>query len=87
MAKRFDNAGLVLGAAQGRAAALCRFVGHPDGADSPAVLEVVRAVLDFAEQLPGVVKSTPLRLAGRRLVKRLVTTNGTSGRSTWCRAM
>ncbi|MCZ4125450.1 hypothetical protein [Streptomyces sp. H39-S7] len=54
MTKRFDNAALVLGAAPGRAAALCRFVGHPDAADSLATLEVVQAVLDFAEQLPDV---------------------------------
>ncbi|TDU01673.1 hypothetical protein EDD99_0037 [Streptomyces sp. 846.5] len=52
MASRFHNAALVLGPVPVRAAALCRFTGAPDAAGSPATLELVEAVMGFAEQLP-----------------------------------
>ncbi|WP_042370612.1 hypothetical protein [Streptacidiphilus neutrinimicus] len=51
---RFDNAELVLGPLEDRAAALCRFAGHPAAADSPSTLALVASAVGFAEQLASV---------------------------------
>lgn len=54
MAQRFENASLVLGPVNGRAAALCRFAGRPAADENTTTLAVLDAALDFAEQMEGV---------------------------------
>lgn len=45
MAKRFENAGVMLGPVTDRSAALCRFAGHVNAERSTATLAVVDAAL------------------------------------------
>lgn len=52
--RRFGHADLVLEPVGGRAAALCRFTGHPGAGQSPALLGVLEEALSFAEELDGV---------------------------------
>ncbi|MEU9331325.1 hypothetical protein AB0D91_47850 [Streptomyces canus] len=55
MAKRFENAGVMLGPVADRSAALCRFAGHVNAERSTATLAVVDAALAHAEELEGLV--------------------------------
>jgi hypothetical protein len=54
MAKRFENAGLVLGPVEGRSAALCRYAGRPGAGQDTTALTVIDEALDFAERVEGV---------------------------------
>ena len=51
---RFSRAGVVLGSVQGRAAALCRFAGHPGAEGSAVTVAVVERAVELAELLAGV---------------------------------
>ncbi|WP_434598014.1 hypothetical protein [Streptomyces sp. A5-4] len=53
-AGRLGRVSLVLGRAEGRAAALCRHTGHLGAVHSPATLGVVEGALGFAEERDGV---------------------------------
>lgn len=53
MAKRFENAGVMLGPVADRSAALCRFAGHVNAERSTATLAVGDAALAHAEELEG----------------------------------
>ncbi|MFG3517659.1 hypothetical protein [Streptomyces bobili] len=66
MAKRFENASLVLGPAADRSAALCRFAGRPGAEQNTTTLAVADAALAFTERLEGVDDVRELRGCGRQ---------------------